>query len=164
MPAASPYVDSIAWAVEKGITNGASATQFSPGNTCSQAQILTFLWRANGSPEPVGAMEISGINPGKYYYKASLWAAEQGMLEEGDYDPDAPCTRAMAVTYLWKQAGSPSVATASFADVPSNAEYAKAVAWAVANGITKGVRADTFAPDNTCTRGQIVTFLYRAIG
>lgn len=163
VPAASPYAAPIAWAVSGGITDGTSPTTFSPDSTCSQAQILTFLWRAKGSPEPQGTMELQGVSAGQYYYKPSLWAAEQGLLAEGDYYPDAPCTRAMAVTYLWKLAGSPAAAAAGFADVPANADYAQAVAWAVASGVTNGTSATTFAPGGTCTRGQIVTFLYRAI-
>lgn len=160
--ASSPYAAAIVWAVEKGITNGTSATTFTPNGTCSQAQILTFLWRAKGSPKPQGTMELTGVDAGAYYYQASLWAAEQGMLSEGDYYPDSPCTRAMAVSYLWKQAGSPAAPAASFTDVPANADYAQAVAWAVANGVTNGTGAATFSPANTCTRGQIATFLYRA--
>lgn len=159
--ASSPYAPAIVWAVERGITNGTSPTTFTPDGTCSQAQILTFLWRAKGSPKPQGTMEITGIDAGQYYYQASLWAAEQGMLAEGDYDPDSPCTRAMAVTFLWKQAGSPA-STAAFSDVPAGADYAQAVAWAVANGVTNGTGPSTFSPASTCTRGQIATFLYRA--
>lgn len=162
VPGSSPYASAIVWAVEKGVTNGTSATTFTPDGTCSQAQILTFLWRAKGSPMPQGTMELTGIDAGQYYYQASLWAAEQGMLAEGDYYPDSPCTRAMAVTYLWKQAGSPAAPSASFADVPDGAGYARAVAWAVANGVTNGTGPAAFSPDATCTRGQIATFLYRA--
>lgn len=163
VPGSSPYASAVAWAVEKGVTNGTSDTTFTPDGTCSQSQILTFLWRAKGSPKPQGTMELTGIDAGQYYYQASLWAAEQGMLAEGDYYPDSPCTRAMAVTYLWKQAGSPAAATnAAFRDVPAGADYAQAVAWAVSGGITNGTGPDTFSPAATCTRGQIAAFLYRA--
>ena len=108
-------------------------------------------------------MEAEGFDGTEYYYKAALWAAEQGMVE-GEFDPGTLCTRSMAVTYLWKQAGSPAVAaTASFTDVPAGAAYAQAVAWALEKGITNGTSATTFGPDASCSRGQIMTFLYRAL-
>lgn len=163
VPASSPYAAAIAWAVDRGVTDGTTPTTFSPDATCSQAQILTFLWRSEGSPKPQGTMALSGVDAGAYYYQASLWAAEQGLLSEGDYYPDAPCPRATAMVYLWKRAGSPAAAaTASFSDVPAGADYAQAVAWAVANGVTTGTSATTFSPGGTCTRGQMMTFLYRA--
>lgn len=151
------YAKPVSWAVEQGITSGTSKTMFSPNATCTQAQILTFLWRANSSPEPIGA--VSG---GEYYAKAVQWAREQGLVD-GSFSADTPCTRAMAVTYLWKLAGSPSAKTTSFTDVPAGANYANAIAWAVEKGVTAGTSAATFSPDNVCTRGQIVTFLYRAL-
>lgn len=155
------FADPVVWAVEEKITSGTSASTFSPGRTCTQAQILTFLWRAKGSPEPEGTVEMEGFDGTEYYYKAARWAAEQD-LAEGAFRPDQPCTRALAVTFLWKQAGSPAAAPAAFADVSAEAEYAPAVAWAVEKGITGGTSATAFAPEQTCTRGQIVTFLYRA--
>lgn len=159
--ATSPYAQAISWAVEKGITNGTSPTTFTPDGTCNQAQILTFLWRAAGSPNPQGTVKMEGFTGTEYYYQAAMWAAERDMIG-GEFNPDAPCTRAMAVTYLWKQSGSPSVAAASFSDVAASADYAQAVSWAVASGITNGTGAGTFSPSSTCTRGQIATFLYRA--
>lgn len=161
VPETAYFAQPVVWAVEQNITGGTAAGTFSPGSTCSQAQILTFLWRAQGSPEPEGAVELEGLDKTAYYGKAARWAAEQGMLTDG-FAPDEPCTRAMAMTYLWKQAGSPQAEAASFTDVPAAADYAPAVAWAVEKGVTSGTTASTFAPEQTCTRGQIVTFLYRA--
>lgn len=155
------FAQPVVWAVEQGITSGKTGSAFAPGETCSQAQILTFLWRSQGSPEPEGAAELEGFTGSEYYYKAAQWAAERDMIENG-FDPDAPCTRAMAMTFMWKQAGSPQAGAASFTDVPGDAAYAPAVAWAVEKGITGGTTPTTFAPEQTCTRGQIVTFLYRA--
>lgn len=155
------FAQSVVWAVEKKITSGTGNNRFSPGETCTQAQILTFLWRAKGSPEPAGTASLPGVDASAYYYKAALWAKEQGMIGE-DFAAGEPCTRAMAVTYLWKQAGSPAAPAASFTDVPSGADYAPAVAWAVEQGVTSGTGNNQFSPAQTCTRGQIVTFLYRA--
>lgn len=155
------FAQPVLWAVEQQITGGTGNGKFSPGNTCTQAQILTFLWRSQGSPEPQGTVEMENFDGTEYYYKAVQWAAEQDMAA-GEFNPDQPCTRAMAVTFLWKQAGSPAADPASFTDVSAEAEYAPAVAWAVEKKITGGTTATTFEPDKTCTRGQIVTFLYRA--
>ena len=151
------YADPVAWAVEEGITNGTSATLFSPEQTCTRAQIITFLWRAAGSPEPQQLDAFSDVNTSEYYAKAAAWAAENGMADGAAFSPNAPCTREMAVEFMWKHAGSPSAAAASFTDISS-----PAVDWAVANGVTNGTSATTFSPDQTCTRAQIVTFLYRA--
>lgn len=156
------FAEPVAWAVSNKITSGTSSTTFSPGQTCSQAQILTFLWRATGSPEPTGTMGAEGFSGTEYYYKAALWAAERGMIGAGNFDPGTPCTRAMAVTFMWNYAGSPTDPLSSFADVPADADYAQAVAWAVKEGVTSGIGGNRFGPDKICTRGQIVTFLYRA--
>lgn len=159
--ASSPFAAAINWAVEKGITTGKPDGTFAPGENCSNAHILTFLWRGNGSPEPKGTVEMEGFTGSEYYYKAAQWAAEQNMVE-GEFNPDTPCTRSMVVTYLWKLAGKPAVSgSAGFPDVASGASYAQAVAWAVQNGITTGKANGTFAPNEVCTRGQIVTFIYR---
>lgn len=153
------------WAVERGITNGTSANAFSPADVCNRAQILTFLWRASGYPEPTVSNPFSDINSSDYYYKAALWASEKGMVSGSMFNPTIPCTRASTVEYMWKAAGRPTPsAAASFEDVSSDAYYAEAVAWAVENEVTKGTGATTFSPYDTCTRGQIVTFLYRAFG
>ena len=146
----SPFAESIQWAVAQGITNGKTATTFGPGDTCTVSHILTFLWRANGRPG-AGDNERSAV---------TAWAKGLGIDTE---HLSAPCTRSMAVSYLWKAAGSPGVSKpAAFTDVPAQAGYANAVAWAVENGVTSGKTAAAFAPDDVCTRGQIVTFLYRA--
>lgn len=157
------FAKPVLWAVEKKITAGTSKTSFSPNQNCTVAQILTFLWRANGAPKPVEGNPFSDVKASDYYASAASWAREKGLISGTVLDGNAPCTRSMAVTYMWKAAGSPSAKSAGFSDVPSDAEYAKAVAWAVEKGITSGTSARTFSPDNVCTRGQIVTFLYRGL-
>ena len=149
------FADPVLWAVEKKITAGTSATTFAPNTTCTQGQILTFLWRAKGEPKPTGT--VSGT---QYYATAAQWAKEQGLTD--NFSAEADCTRAMVVTYLWKLAGSPKTGTSNFTDVSANADYAQAVAWAVEQDITSGTGNGQFSPNSTCTRGQIVTFLYRA--
>lgn len=152
------YADAVKWAVDKGVTSGTSSTTFSPDTTCTTGEILTFLWRANGSPAP--ASSNNAIPAGKYYTDAANWALEKGLTDS--FDADTPATRAATVTYLWKLAGKPDAKNAaSFTDVAAGAAYADAVAWAVEQGITGGTGANRFSPDVTCTRGQIVTFLYR---
>ena len=155
------FAQPVLWAVEQKITSGTGNGRFSPNQTCTQAQILTFLWRAQGSPEPTGTAILPGVDTSAYYAKAALWASEQGIIADS-FEADAPCTRAMAVTYLWKQAGSPGVPAAAFTDVPAGADYAQAVAWAVEKGVTSGTGSNQFSPAQTCTRGQIASFLYRA--
>ena len=135
-----------------------SDTTFSPDDTCTKAQIITFLWRAAGSPEPQNAAAFSDVAADAYYAKATAWAAENGMAEGSTFEPEAPCTRLMAVEFMWKQAGSPSAAQAGFTDVTSNA-----VNWALEQGVTSGTSDTMFSPDDTCTRGQIVTFLFRGV-
>ena len=159
------YKEPVAWAVEKGITNGTSATTFSPDNTCTRAQILTFLWRAAGSPESKNHVgKFTDVKESDYFYKAAHWAAETDIivLKGNRFDPHTPCTRAATVEYIWRYAGAPAAEGASFKDVSPNTELETAVSWAVKNGVTNGTSATTFSPDNTCTRAQIVTFLYRA--
>ena len=151
------YAASVAWAVENGITTGTSASAFSPDDTCTTAQILTFLWRASGSPAPGAAHDA--VPAGAYYSDAASWALERGLTDA--FSADAPATRAATVTYLWKLAGSPEAGLAPFSDVPAGADYARAVAWAVEEGITSGTGNNTFSPDSTCTRAEIMTFLYR---
>ena len=159
------YADAVAWAVEKGITTGISATSFSPERTCTTEEILTFLWRANGSPASTSEPPFDVMEVNDYYGDAVRWAYEQGLVSDDGFLPGAPATRAATVTYLWKLSGRPSVAPAAFTDVDADAEYAQAVAWAVEQGVTTGTGAgDTFSPDGTCTRGQIVTFLHRYLG
>ncbi|MDO4516373.1 MAG: S-layer homology domain-containing protein [Bacillota bacterium] len=153
------FYSPVLWAVEKEITNGTSATTFSPANTCTRAQIITFLWRASGSPEPGITCSFLDVPAGSYYEKAVVWATEQGMVEGDKFYPNDPCTRLMAVEFMWIQSGKPGAPAASFTDVNS-----PAVDWAVEAGVTNGTSATTFSPDSTCTRGQIVTFLWRAFG
>lgn len=163
VPDGSWFAAPVQWAVEQEITNGTSATTFSPNETCTKAQVLTFLWRAFGSEDPAPARPFTDISGGTFYYKAALWAYENGMVDAGSFQPNAPCTRSMAVTYLWRAAGSPAVAAdTAFTDVP--ADCAQAVAWAVAHGVTNGMSETSFAPGLTCTRAQIVAFLYRDLG
>lgn len=154
--------DAVLWAVEKGITAGTTSTTFVPAAACTKAQILTFLWRSQGKPEPSIQNPFSDISEDNYYYKAALWASEKGLVSGPTFGGDTPCTRAATMTYLWKLAGGPAASPAAFTDVPTSADYAQAVAWAVSKGITGGISATTFSPSNVCTRGQIVTFLYRA--
>lgn len=154
----------VEWAVSKNITNGTSATTFSPNDTCTKAQILTFLWRAAGSPEIEHPYSpFADVNESHYYFMACLWAYKNGMLiVNSDYfEADTPCTRASTVEYMWKYAGRPDAASVPFADVSGSNDTAKAVYWAVRNGVTNGTSNTTFSPNDTCTRGQIVTFLHR---
>lgn len=156
------YAAPVTWALEKGITTGTSTTTFSPGQSCTNAQILTFLWRAYGQPEPTIGNPYTNSIPDAYV-KAAVWAYEKGMVSGTTFDVDKPCTRAMAVTYMWQAAGSPMpfASADSFTDVSADASYALAVAWALEKGITTGTSATTFSPDEICNRGQIVTFLHR---
>lgn len=159
------YAAPVGWAVENKITSGTSATTFSPDATCNRAQILSFLWRANGSPEPTAANPFTDIKTTDYFYKAALWAAEKGMVSGSTFSANTDCTRASTMEYMWKAAGSPTpTSKASFTDVPANADYAQAVAWAVENEVTSGTGNNQFSPAATCTRGQIMTFLFRAMG
>lgn len=158
------FADAVQWAVERNITSGTNKTTFSPNATCSKAQILTFLWHANGSPKPTAANPFTDIQTGDYFYKAALWAAEKGLVSGSTFSANTDCTRAMTMEYMWKAAGSPApVGKADFDDVPANADYVQAVAWAVEKNITSGTGDGNFSPAATCTRGQIVTFLYRAM-
>lgn len=126
---------------------------------------MSFLWRANGSPEPTAANPFTDIKTTDYFYKAALWAAEKGMVSGSTFSANTDCTRASTMEYMWKAAGSPTpTSKASFTDVPANADYAQAVAWAVENEVTSGTGNNQFSPAATCTRGQIMTFLFRAMG
>lgn len=157
------YAAPIAWAVERGITTGTSADTFSPDALCTQGQILTFLWRAAGSPQAELVTELPDLNPD--FERAAAWASETGILDDADsFQSAAPCTRGTAMRFLWRYAGSPaSGAPCTFTDVAPGADYAQAVAWAVETGITSGTSEATFSPDESCTRGQIATFLYRCL-
>ena len=162
------YYDPVLWAVnhQPQITNGTSATTFSPDATCTRGQVVTFLWRANGCPEPKSTSNpFKDVASGAYYYKAVLWAVENGITNGTSataFSPDAPCTRAHVVTFLWRSANKPAAgSTNPFKDVKAGLYYTDAVLWAVSKNITNGTSATMFSPDSPCTRGQIVTFLYR---
>ena len=159
------YEDAVLWAVREGITSGTTATTFSPGASCTRAQMVTFLWRAAGSPKASGSNPFRDVSADTYYYDAVLWAVENGItsgISADAFAPDAMVTRAQTVTFLYRAAGSPAAASgSSFSDVRSDAYYADAVFWAVEKGITSGTAAAAFSPDADCTRAQIVTFLYR---
>ena len=159
------YYDAVKWAQEKGITTGTGNDLFAPGKVCTRSQIVTFLWRAAGAPEPKSASSFSDVSASSYYAKAVAWAIENGITTGVGNDlfaPDATCSRAQAVTFLARALNAKAASAAEFSDVPTDSYFADAVAWAAANGVTEGIGGGLFAPDNDCTRGQIVTFLFRA--
>ena len=159
------YYDAVLWAAQNGITSGTDAEHFSPNQPCTRAQIVTFLWRAAGSPEPKAMSSFSDVSADSYYAKAVAWAVENGITTgtgDGKFSPDATCTRAQSVTFLFRAIGKLVDSKAEFSDVLTDSYYANAVAWAVENGVTNGIGDGLFGPDNSCTRAQIVTFLFRA--
>ena len=159
------YFAAVKWAIEKGITNGISENLFGPNQPCTRAQIVTFLWRAAGSPVVNDAMDLTDVPADAYYTEAVRWALSEGITTgtgEGKFSPDETCTRAQGVTFLHRALGKTAAAATNFTDVPADSYYAQAVAWALEAGVTNGVSADQFAPTAPCTRAQIVTFLYRA--
>lgn len=159
------YADAVAWAVKHGITNGTSDSTFSPDNTCTTAQILTMLYRAYGSPAVNISNPFTNVNSDAYYYNAILWAYSKGILNGGNFNANEPCTRASTVMFMWQAAGCPNATTQnSFKDMTNHSTYQNAVNWALEHGVTKGTSDTTFAPTTTCTRGQIATFLWRAMG
>ena len=158
------YYEAVKWAAKNGITGGVGNGLFAPDAPCTRAQIVTFLWRAAGSPEPKNASSFSDVPASAYYARSVAWAVENGITTgtgNGGFSPDATCTRAQSVTFLYRALSARAEGTAEFRDVPKNAYYADAVAWAAANGITTGIGGGLFGPDNDCTRAQIVTFLFR---
>ncbi len=158
------FAEAVLWAVKGSITAGTSDTTFSPDQTCTRAQILTFLWRAVGAPKAETANPFTDVSADDYYHDAAIWAYEKGMVSGNKFEGTTPCTRASTVEYLWKNANSPkNTVSNSFEDVPADAHYTEAVAWAVENGVTAGTSDTTFSPDTICSRGQIVTFLKRAV-
>ena len=165
VPANAYFADAVKWAVDKGITNGLSDTMFGPYEPCTRAQIVTFLWRAAGSPEPKTASSFTDVPANAYYAKAVAWAVENGItngMTETTFAPDATCTRGQSVTFLYRALKGTASGSANFTDVKSDAFYADAINWAVANNVTNGTSNTTFSPNADCTRAEIVTFLYRA--
>lgn len=160
------FYDAVKWAVDQGITSGTSRYTFSPDAPCTRAQVVTFLWRAAGCPQPSSkTTPFTDVHADDYFYTAVLWAVENGITNGTSvktFSPDATVTRAQVVTFLWRANGQPAAGNSGFLDVSSNAYYARAVDWAFTNGITTGMDYGAFGPDTACTRAQIVTFLYRA--
>ena len=159
------YYEAVKWAQEKGITGGIGNGLFGPNQPCTRAQIVTFLWRAAGSPEPKAMSSFADVSTDAYYAKAVAWAVENGITTgtgDGKFSPDATCTRAQSVTFLFRAIGKLVDSKAEFSDVLADSYYANAVDWAVENGVTNGIGDGLFGPNNSCTRAQIVTFLYRA--
>ena len=165
VPTDAYYAKAVEWAVKKGITNGKANGLFGSNDPCTRGQIVTFLWRAAGSPEPKSMSSFSDVSADSYYAKAVAWAVENGITTgtgDGKFSPDATCTRAQSVTFLFRAIGKLVDSKAEFSDVLTDSYYANAVAWAVENGVTNGIGDGLFGPDNSCTRAQIVTFLFRA--
>jgi hypothetical protein len=160
------YFDPVEWAVEKGITTGVSATIFNPDGKCTRAEVVTFLWRAAGSPDPTTTENpFDDVKEADFFYKAVLWANENNItngLSKTTFGPLVECNRAQVVTFLWRAQKSPaSTATVTFTDVKADQFYSTAVAWAVEKNITNGISATEFGAGNPCNRAQVVTFLYR---
>ena len=165
VPNGAYFYEAVKWAVDKGITNGLSDTMFGPYESCTRAQIVTFLWRAAGSPEPKTASSFTDVPANAYYAKAVAWAVENGItngMTETMFAPNATCTRGQSVTFLYRALKGTASGSANFTDVKSDAFYADAINWAVANNVTNGTSNTTFSPNADCTRAEIVTFLYRA--
>ena len=159
------FYEAVKWAVKSGVTNGLSDTMFGPYESCTRAQIVTFLWRAAGSPEPKTASSFTDVSASAYYAKAVAWAVENGItngMTETTFAPDATCTRGQSVTFLHRALKGTASGSANFTDVKPDAFYADAVSWAVKNDVTNGTSNTTFSPNADCTRAEIVTFLYRA--
>ena len=165
VPADAYYAKAVEWAVKKGITNGKANGLFGSNDPCTRGQIVTFLWRATGSPAPKGTAKVpADVLPGSYCYNAVAWALENGItngLADGTFGVGSTCTRGQSVTFLYRAMGTAPTTANGFTDVEANAFCADAVAWAVENGVTNGTSAFTFSPGSGCTRAQIVTFLYR---
>ena len=160
------YYEAVKWAAKKGITGGTGDGTFNPNGSCTRAHIVTFLWRAAGSPEPKSTVSFADVPADSYYAKAVAWAVENGITlgtGDGTFSPNATCTRAQSVTFLYRALGTAPTTVNGFTDVAADAFYADAVAWAVESGVTNGTTDSTFSPNNGCTRAQIVTFLYRTM-
>ena len=165
VPTDAYYYEAVKWAAKKGITGGTGDGTFNPNGSCTRAHIVTFLWRAAGSPAPKSTVSFADVPADSYYAKAVAWAVENGITlgtGDGTFSPNATCTRAQSVTFLYRALGTAPTTVNGFTDVTADAFYADAVAWAVESGVTNGTTDSTFSPNNGCTRAQIVTFLYRA--
>ena len=166
VPSNAFYYDAVKWAVENGITEGVGNNKFDPEGKCTRGQVVTFLWRAAGKPTASANVSFTDVKAGSYYYEAVKWAVANGITQGvggNRFDPEGQCTRAQVVTFLHRAKLCPTAGgSCGFTDVPANAYYCDAVNWAVKTGVTQGVGNNKFAPDDTCTRGQVVTFLYRA--
>lgn len=165
VPNGAYFYEAVKWAVDKGITNGLSDTMFGPYESCTRAQIVTFLWRATGSPEPKTASSFTDVPANAYYAKAVAWAVENGItngMTATMFAPNATCTRGQSVTFLYRALKGTASGSTNFTDVKSDAFYTDAINWAVANNVTNGTSNTTFSPNADCTRAEIVTFLYRA--
>ena len=169
VPEGKYYHDAVLWALDNGVTTGVTPNTFVPDKNCTRAQVVTFLWRAAGKPEPESMDNpFRDVSASAYYLKAVLWARENGITTgttPPTFDPNAECTRAQVVTFLWRANGSPNPTSTTnpFKDVSASAYYFKAVLWALENGITTGKTPTTFNPDGVCTRAHVVTFLYRSM-
>ena len=167
VPSDAYYAEAVEWAVDRGITNGKANGLFGSNDSCTRGQIVTFLWRAAGSPTPKGAAAVpTDVIPGSYCYNAVAWALENGItngMADGTFGVNNTCTRGQSVTFLHRALGTAPSAVNGFTDVAADSFCADAVAWAVENGVTNGTSATTFSPNNGCTRAQIVTFLYRCL-
>lgn len=162
------YYDAVRWAAEEGITSGTSADLFSPSAPCTRAQMVTFLWRAAGSPNVGGALTFTDVADSAYYAPAVRWAASVGVTSgtgAGRFSPDDPCTRGQMAAFLYRWQQSPAASGSNpFADVVDSDYYYAAVLWAYQKGVTQGVSASAFAPSAPCTRGQMAMFLYQLKG
>lgn len=159
------FYEAVKWAVKSGVTNGLTDTMFGPYESCTRTQIVTFLWRATGSPEPKTASSFTDVPASAYYAKAVAWAIENGItngMTETTFAPNATCTRGQSVTFLYRALKGTASGSTNFTDVKSDAFYTDAINWAVANNVTNGTSNTTFSPNADCTRAEIVTFLYRA--
>ena len=165
VPNGAYFYEAVKWAVKNGITTGVGNDLFAPEQPCTRAQIVTFLWRAAGSPEPKTASSFTDVPASAYYAKAVAWAVENGItngMTATTFAPDATCTRGQSVTFLYRALKGTASGSTNFTDVKSDAFYADAISWAVANNVTNGTSNTTFSPNADCTRAEIVTFLYRA--
>lgn len=156
------YYDAVLWAVQEDIAKGTAQTTFAPDAECTMAQVITFLWRANGSPVPQIENPFTDISQADYFYHADLWAHEKELVSGNVFTPDSPCTRGQAMLLFYLLAGSPQAELSTFEDVASDSVYSRPISWAVEQKIATGKSSSSFAPDEICTRGEMVTFIFRS--